>query len=132
MGTTRKEHDFHLGRAGQYLCPAHVRVRLLGMRWATHVAKKNVASAIRSNLLVCIVISLELARNAFSCEFSPDLTPLPAGGGVNSPILEARALAGENRPGHYRSGTPQKSIRGLFLMQRIVKRDAEGHQYPYR
>ena len=27
---------------------------------------------------------------------------------------------------------PQKTMRGLFLMQRIVKRDAEGHQYPYR
>ena len=26
---------------------------------------------------------------------------------------------------------PQKTMRGLFLMQRIV-RDAEGHQYPYR
>jgi len=27
---------------------------------------------------------------------------------------------------------PAKTMRGLFLMQRIVKRDAKGHQYPYR
>jgi hypothetical protein len=27
---------------------------------------------------------------------------------------------------------PQKTMRGLFLMQRLVKRDVEGHQYPYR
>jgi hypothetical protein len=27
---------------------------------------------------------------------------------------------------------PRKHMRGLFLMQRGVKRDAKGHQYPYR
>jgi hypothetical protein len=37
-------------------------------------------------------------RSRASSVANPDLTPLPAGGGVNSPILEARALAGENRP----------------------------------
>jgi hypothetical protein len=34
-------------------------------------------------------------RSHASSVANPDLTPLPAGGGVNIPILEARALAGE-------------------------------------
>jgi hypothetical protein len=36
---------------------------------------------------------------------------------------------------HYQGVTlnrPRKTMRGLFLMQRVVKRDAEGYQYPYR
>jgi hypothetical protein len=43
-----------------------------------------------------MVLSLESDLNAF-CYGSvadPDLTPLPAGGGVNMPILKARAVAG--------------------------------------
>jgi hypothetical protein len=42
------------------------------------------------------VLSLESDLNAFCCGSvaDPDLTPLPASGGVNMPILEARAVAG--------------------------------------
>ena len=42
-------------------------------------------------------LSLTSHPNAFSAAGSvadPDLTPLPARGGVNMPILEARAVAG--------------------------------------
>jgi hypothetical protein len=63
---------------------------------ATDATRKSVARAFHSNLLLCMVLSLESDLNAF-CYGSvadPDLTPLPAGGGVNMPILKARAVAG--------------------------------------
>jgi hypothetical protein len=63
---------------------------------ATDATRKGIARAFHSNLLVCMVLSLESDLNAF-CYGSvadPDLTPLPAGGGVNMPILKARAVAG--------------------------------------
>jgi hypothetical protein len=63
---------------------------------ATHAATKNLASAIRSNLIQCIVTSFQMKLSTFSWSSvaNPDLTPLPAGGSVNMPILEARAVAG--------------------------------------
>jgi hypothetical protein len=63
---------------------------------ATYATRKNITRAFHSNLLLCMVLSLESDLNAF-CYGSvadPDLTPLPAGGGVNMPILKARAVAG--------------------------------------
>ena len=62
----------------------------------TDATRKSIAGSFHSNLLVCMVLSLESDLNAF-CYGSvadPDLTPLPAGGGVNMPILKARAVAG--------------------------------------
>jgi hypothetical protein len=64
---------------------------------ATDATRKSIAGAFHSNLLVCMALSLKSDLNAFSSAGSvadPDLTPLPAGGGVNMPILEARAVAG--------------------------------------
>jgi hypothetical protein len=63
---------------------------------ATDATRNSIARAFHSNLLVCMVLSMESDLNAF-CYGSvadPDLTPLPAGGGVNMPILKARAVAG--------------------------------------
>jgi hypothetical protein len=64
---------------------------------ATDATRKSIAGAFHSNLLVCMALSLKSDLNALSAAGSvadPDLTPLPAGGGVNMPILEARAVAG--------------------------------------
>jgi hypothetical protein len=64
---------------------------------ATDATRKSIAGAFHSNLLVCMALSLKSNLNALSAAGSvadPDLTPLPAGGGVNMPILEARAVAG--------------------------------------
>lgn len=64
---------------------------------ATDATGKSIAGAFHSNLLVCMALSLKSDLNALSAAGSvadPDLTPLPAGGGVNMPILEARAVAG--------------------------------------
>jgi len=64
---------------------------------APDATRKSIAGAFHSNLLVCMALSLKSDLNALSAAGSvadPDLTPLPAGGGVNMPILEARAVAG--------------------------------------
>jgi hypothetical protein len=89
---------------------------------ATHAAKKNVASAIRSNILVCIVISLELDLNAFSREFSCKPRPDATAGRrwckhshTGSMRCRRRNRPGHNRSRHSSSGEADKAFAEVVI-----------------
>jgi hypothetical protein len=78
-------------------CACACSIAMQAPAMATDATRKSIAGAFHSHFLVCMALTLESDLNAFSAAGSvadPDLTPLPADGGVNMPILEARAVAG--------------------------------------